>query len=105
MNFASYQNSVASFVQEHSLDCPVESRLLDLVSETGELAKEMLKSSQYGKAAFSSSKSWGEELGDVFFSLICLANVTEVNLDQALAAALAKYATRLGQKGAAGSGG
>lgn len=39
-------------------------------------------------------------MGDVFFSLICAANATGVDLEEALRKALAKYRARI----AAGSG-
>jgi NTP pyrophosphatase (non-canonical NTP hydrolase) len=98
------QNRVAQFVNEHQLEAPPESRLLDLVSELGELAKEVLKGSEYGAAPFRQTPDWQSELGDVFFSLVCLANSTEVDLEAALETVLEKYKTRLDGKGDASSG-
>ena len=79
-------------------------RLIDLFSEIGEVAKETLKGSDYGKAGFNQTKAWAEELGDVFFSLVCLANSTGVDLEKALEDVLTKYEMRLDEKGEAGSG-
>ena len=98
------QQRVADFVAAHDLVAPVESRLLDLVSEVGEVAKEVLKGSDYGRQTFRPTAAWAEELGDVLFSLTCVANSTGVDLAAALETALTKYARRLAQQGGAGSG-
>jgi NTP pyrophosphatase (non-canonical NTP hydrolase) len=99
-----YQSLVAEFVTEHNLDASVETRLLDLLSELGEVAKEALKTSQYGKLEGMQTEEWAAELGDVFFSLVCLANTTGVNLEETLEDTLTKYRQRLESAGDAGSG-
>jgi NTP pyrophosphatase (non-canonical NTP hydrolase) len=48
--------------------------------------------------------SWPEELGDLLFSLICMANATNVDLEQSLSRVLEKYAKRLEARQDAGSG-
>jgi NTP pyrophosphatase (non-canonical NTP hydrolase) len=99
-----FQKAVAEFVKKHRLEASVEAQLIDLLSEMGELAKEALKGSDYGKAPFTQTPAWEEELADAFFSLVCLANSTDVDLEEALGDALAKYEARLSEKGDAGSG-
>ena len=98
------QARVAEFGKKHGLETDVEARLLDLVSEVGELSKEALKSSSYGKSGFKSTDEWASELGDAFFSLLALANETDVDAEVALDGALRKYERRLSEKGGAGSG-
>jgi NTP pyrophosphatase (non-canonical NTP hydrolase) len=98
------QSTIAAFVAEHDLASSPEARLLDLTAEVGELAKEVLKGSSYGRLPFQPRTSWSDEIGDCLFSLVCLANATEVDLDTALAQALAKYRRRLSKTGDAGSG-
>jgi|SRR5581483_1012909 NTP pyrophosphatase (non-canonical NTP hydrolase) len=98
-----FQTRVAAFTKAHQLEHDPATRLLDLVSETGEVAKEMLKATQYGAQAFSSADAWRDEMGDVFFALVCLANETGVNLETALQLAIAKYEHRLAQNGSAES--
>ena len=49
---------VRAFVERHEIAADVRTRLLDLVSEVGELAKEHLKSSAYGSANFQSTEEW-----------------------------------------------
>jgi NTP pyrophosphatase (non-canonical NTP hydrolase) len=99
------QRAVAQFVRRHGLQTDVAHRLLDVVSELGEVAKEVLKGSAYGSARFAAPKTWQDELGDVVFSLMCVANTTGTDLDEALQGALAKYQRRIGQTGAASSHG
>lgn len=67
MDMPTYQTRVAEFVRAHQLETSVEVRLLDLSSEVGELAKEVLKASQYGRTAFAPNAAWAGELADVFF--------------------------------------
>ena len=100
------QQTVAKFVTEHGIEAPIHVRLLDLSSEIGELSKEYLKSTDYGREPFEEpTDGWQDELGDGLFSLICLANSTGVNLEAALKGALDKYEERLRRAGDAGSGG
>lgn len=98
------QRAVAEFVREHGLEAPVQARLLDLVSEVGELAKETLEGTGYGRAPFHPPGGWEGELGDALFALACLANSTGVDLGAALNQALEKYSERLALEGDAGSG-
>jgi NTP pyrophosphatase (non-canonical NTP hydrolase) len=101
---ASLQNKVLNFVKKNKIETQVESRLLDLSSEIGELSKEVLKGSDYGSKKFVNTDEWVNEFGDVFFSLICLANRTEVDLERPLEKALDKYRERTNYKGDISSG-
>lgn len=94
-----YQRQVQKLIEEKKLNSDATTRLLDMVSEVGELSKEVLKSTSYGKIEFEVSDTWYEELGDVFFSLICLANETDADLDECLSMALDKYNRRFDKKG------
>lgn len=98
------QHEVAEFVKEHGLEAPVHSRTLDLTAEAGELAKEVLKGTEYGRRQFEPSQGWEDELGDVFFALVCLANRTDIELEAALQSSLNKYRGRLECGADAGSG-
>ena len=79
--------------------------MLDLTSEVGELAKELLISTAYGAEAFTRSADWDDELGDVAFSLFALASVTGSSIDDVLAAATAKVVERAARSGSASSKG
>jgi NTP pyrophosphatase (non-canonical NTP hydrolase) len=96
------QKKVADFIAENDLDTKAEFRALDLVSEVGEIAKEILKMTDYGKAEAKPRDEVKGELGDALFALMALANRLDVDLEEALEMVLAKYASRL-TKGSAGS--
>jgi NTP pyrophosphatase (non-canonical NTP hydrolase) len=98
------QQTVARFVQEHEIKTSLEHRMLDLVSEVGELSKEALKATHYGKQPFVAAPSWDEEMGDILFSLICVANQSGVDLERAIERALTKYGARIAGKGNPESG-
>ena len=101
-----FQQTVTDFVEEHGIEAPIHARLLDLSSEVGELSKEYLKSTNYGRESFEGSVGgWQNEIGDGLFSLVCLANSTGINLESALQGSLDKYEERLQCGGDAGSRG
>jgi NTP pyrophosphatase (non-canonical NTP hydrolase) len=104
MKLEELQRVVADFVEQNQLETNLEHRLLDLVSEVGELSKEALKASAYGAGDFKPTTAWAEELGDVLFSLICVANTSGVDLEEALKSVLSKYRFRMSSKGSPESG-
>ncbi|ELY58823.1 nucleotide pyrophosphohydrolase [Natronococcus amylolyticus DSM 10524] len=97
------QRRVAAFVDDHDLEMPPEFRLLDLVSEIGELAKDANESTAYG-AEPDELKISSDEIGDALFALLALADDLEIDADDALEEALEKYERRLEEDGSAGSG-
>ena len=62
-----WRDDVSSFVLENGLSTNVVVRFQALVSEVGELAKEVLKGTDYGKQTFLPTPGWSMELGDVLF--------------------------------------
>jgi len=99
------QEKVKEFCEIHKLHCPLEFRFLDLVSELGEVAKEIIKSTNYGKAEFKFREEIKSELGDLFFSLVVIANQLNINLEDALNMVLEKYEKRIRERGTASSTG
>ncbi|HOR27185.1 MAG TPA: nucleotide pyrophosphohydrolase [Candidatus Sumerlaeota bacterium] len=66
-----------------------------LTEEVGELARLMAR--QYGDQSFKPGEEQldlGEELADVLFVLICLANQTGVDLEQAFEKTMEKKSSR-----------
>lgn len=96
------QKKIKKFCEENDMESPIEHRVLDLVSEVGEVAKEILIMSNYGKQPITYRKEIENEVGDVFYSLITVANSLNIDLNYALSVVLKKYKTRL-KKGSAGS--
>ena len=84
------------------MESPVEHRVLDTVSELGEVAKEILKMSNYGRKPIEYRAELKSELGDVLYSLITIANTFNIDLEDALKQVLEKYKKRL-KKGSIGS--
>lgn len=70
-----------------------------LMEEVGEVARVM--SRQYGEQSFKESDKkvdLGDEMADVLFVLMCLANQTNINLEQALLKNLEKKTKRDGER-------
>lgn len=103
MNLTEIQKRVERFTEEKELNTSLDIRVMDLVSEVGELAKEVLKGTEYGKKKFIVNEDWYGEMGDVLFSLICLANTTETDLEESLYRILDKYEKRFAIRGSIGS--
>ncbi|RKD28858.1 hypothetical protein BET03_07170 [Thermohalobacter berrensis] len=91
------------FTKEKAINSRVDIRIIDLASEVGELSKEVLKGTDYGNKKFEKTKEWKSELGDVLFSLICIANETNTDLEECLNSVLNKYEERFKNKGDLGS--
>ena len=75
--------------------------MLDLVSEVGEIAKEVNLSTAYG--AEEGVEIADDELGDALFALLALADGIDVDAGSALEAAIGKYERWLDASGDAGS--
>ncbi|MBR9680546.1 MAG: nucleotide pyrophosphohydrolase [Candidatus Altiarchaeota archaeon] len=97
------QKKVANFTKKNKMEVAPEHRTLDLMSEVGEFAKEILNASNYGRKDTEYHDKLMDELGDVFYSLITVANSFDINLEKALNKSLKKYKERLGKKGSAAS--
>ncbi|MBQ0733519.1 MazG nucleotide pyrophosphohydrolase domain-containing protein [Aquimarina celericrescens] len=95
----SIQELVKDFVLKNKYETTIEIRMLDLLSELGELSKELIISSNYGKLEISTEEKIKDEFGDVLFSLICIANLLEINMEQQIIKTLDKYKKRLITKG------
>ena len=70
-----------------------------LTEEVGEVARIIAR--KYGEQSFKNSdtdKDLGDELADVLFVLICIANQTGVNLTEALQKNLEKKTNRDGDR-------
>ncbi len=96
------QIKIKEFCEKNNIESSIEHRLLDTMSELGEVSKEVLKMSNYGKDEPKYRKELKDELGDVFFSLITVANVYDIDLEEALEEVLKKYRKRL-KRGSIGS--
>ncbi|ADJ16419.1 MazG-like family protein [Halalkalicoccus jeotgali] len=94
---------VSEFNDEYGLELDPERRMLDLESETGELAKELLEASDYGTREVETTPELVAEFGDVYYALLSLAAECGIDPEGSLEASLAKYRERLDASGSAGS--
>lgn len=97
------QKKIKKFCQKHKINSSIESRLLDTMSELGEVSKEVLKMTNYGKEKIKYKKRIEKEIGDLFFSLITVANFFDIDLEKVLEEVLEKYKERFRKSGSIGS--
>jgi NTP pyrophosphatase (non-canonical NTP hydrolase) len=97
------QQAVASFIEEHDMEAPPTYRLLDLVSELGEVAKDAAESTDYGESPEDIEVN-SDEIGDVVFALLALADELGIDAGDALDEALAKYEERIAASQSPASG-
>ena len=93
------QNLVRDFITKYNLQTDKTVRYIDLTSEIGELGKEILKSTDYGKKDFILNDKAIEEIGDCIFSLLALTEIMGIDGEDALLKVLCKYESRFSQKG------
>jgi len=97
------QQQVRDFIAESGLFLEPQARFLDMTAELGELGKELLRASNYGRRAVTPSPAVADELGDCLFALLSLCESLSMDGEAALADALAKYRRRLAASGGIGS--
>ena len=87
MTITQLQEKVDNWIKEYGVRYFDEmTNTAMLMEEVGEVARIMAR--RYGEQSEKESdknKDLGEELADVLFVLICLANQTDINLEEALA--------------------
>lgn len=96
MNLNEIQTTVDTWIKQHGVRYFNElTNMALLTEEVGELARIMART--YGEQSFKESdknRDPADEMADVLFVLICLANQTGVNLEEALQKNLAKKTAR-----------
>ena len=96
MNIANAQQAVDEWIKNHGVRYFNElTNMAQLTEEVGEVAR--IISRRYGEQSEKESdkeKDLGEELADVLFVVLCLANQTGVDLQQAFDKKLAVKAKR-----------
>ncbi|OAD90013.1 pyrophosphatase [Aequorivita soesokkakensis] len=85
MDIKNAQKAVDAWIQEHGVRYFNElTNMAQLTEEVGEVARIIAR--RYGEQSEKESdknKDLGEELADVIFVVLCLANQTGVNLEEA----------------------
>ena len=96
------QRRIKGFCEKHNMSTSPEHMVLDAMSELGEVAKEVLKMTDYGTKPAEPREELKSELGDLLFALMTIANSLDIDMQEALDLVLEKYEKRL-KKGSAGS--
>ena len=85
MNIQNAQNTVDQWIKKHGVRYFNElTNMAQLTEEVGEVARIIAR--RYGEQSEKESdknKDLGDEMADVLFVLICLANQTNVDLEEA----------------------
>lgn len=98
------QDRVDRLIRQYNLTDDGVVRYIDLVSEVGELGKELLKATDYGTIISRKNETMTEEMGDCLFSIFALCCALDLDAETALNVAINKYQKRFGQKGSIDSG-
>ena len=100
MEIKKLQNKVDNWIKNHGVRYFNElTNMAQLAEEVGEVAR--IISRKYGEQSFKDSDkniNLADELSDVLFVLLCLANQTEVDLQSAFDKRLLTKAKRDGQR-------
>ena len=96
MTIQEAQNQIDEWVKTYGVRYFLElTNMAILTEEVGEVARIIAR--QYGEQSFKASdkdKNLADELADVLFVVMCLANQTGINLTEALQKNLAKKTQR-----------
>ncbi len=96
MNIQNSQQAVDDWINEHGVRYFNElTNMAQLTEEVGEVARIIAR--RYGEQSEKDSdkeKDLGEELADVMFVVLCLANQTGINLQEAFDKKMDKKAKR-----------
>lgn len=95
MELSELQKRVDTWIREYGVRYFSElTNMAILTEEVGELARVMAR--KYGDQSFKAGekKNLADEMADVLWVLVCLANQTGVNLTEALEANFAKKTAR-----------
>ena len=94
MELSELQKRVDTWIREYGVRYFSELTNMAILTEVGELARVMAR--KYGDQSFKAgeTENLADEMADVLWVLVCLANQTGVNLTEALEANFAKKTAR-----------
>lgn len=103
MSLRKQQERVSEFLENNDMQAPPEFRIMDFISEAGEIVKDAVKTAEYGEAREKMDVK-EDEIGDVLFSILAVADSLDIDAEKAFESAMEKYHERIDEKGDAGSG-
>ncbi len=89
------QKIVNNWILEHGGYFPPLSMICAIIEELGEVTREINSLEGYKpKKAKKSNSTLGEELSDLLFSIICVANFYKIDLGEEIFKTIEKYTIR-----------
>jgi NTP pyrophosphatase (non-canonical NTP hydrolase) len=90
-----YQKIIDKWILDHGGYWPPLSMLGAIVEEVGELAKEINHLEGFKPKKRDDAKAKiGEELADIIYAIICVANYYKINISDELSLVIKKYTKR-----------
>ena len=89
-------NTLNEFLSKADATMDPQSRMIDISSEVGELGKEVLKSTKYGRNEFTVSSEFEEEYGDVLYSLLSMGLENNIDIEDIMKKTIKKMNSRFG---------
>lgn len=84
------------FIAQHHLETQPAYSLLDIMSELGEVAKELLQGTDYGRGSGTADATrMREEIGDLMFAVAYLSTLYDVDPEAAMWESVHKFERRL----------
>ncbi|MHA1149252.1 MAG: nucleotide pyrophosphohydrolase [Promethearchaeota archaeon] len=94
-SFKAFQQKINNWIQKHGGYWSPLAMLASVTEELGELAREINHLEGFKPKKTSESEvRIGEELADLVFSIICIANYYDINLTRELERVIAKFSSR-----------
>jgi NTP pyrophosphatase (non-canonical NTP hydrolase) len=94
-SFHDVQNIIDEWISKHGGYWPPLAMLSALIEEVGELAKEINHLEGYKPKKYKNEEvRIGEELADILYALICIANYYKIDLNHELENVISKYSKR-----------
>lgn len=88
------QKTVDNFIVNHGGYWPPLSMLSAVIEEVGELAREINNSEGFKPKRSNEPSAIGEELADILFAIVCIANYYKIDLRKEFEKVLKKYSIR-----------
>lgn len=88
------QKDVDNWISKHGGYWPPLSMLGSIMEEVGELSREINHAEGHKPKKKNEPLKIGEELADLLFSIICIANYYEINLGDKIKRVIHKYTQR-----------
>jgi NTP pyrophosphatase (non-canonical NTP hydrolase) len=94
LSIENIQKNVDNFITNHGGYWPPLSMLSAVIEEVGELAREINHLEGFKPKRSNEPPAIGEELADILFAIVCIANYYKINLRKEFEEVLKKYSIR-----------